>query len=264
MRIPVAAAILLLSGCAGAPRVGEKSYLLVYGGKSGQVSRYSAEQTLRGRVSTQGMPQLVVIKTKSKVSRTVKEILDRGRRRVAVKFGIVSIEINGARIEAADDWRNIKAELVYAPSGTVEEEKSKDSGEMHAWIAKGLETFFPVFPEKAVRVGERWSRSARVGRSQEGMDSKMVITFSGFEDIDGLTCARLDIEGSVRGSNPGDLEGVGDLDLDYSGVTYFEPVAGRLIRARQKGSFRAKAKSQGMSVEARLNFIAQIKLATDP
>ncbi len=264
MRISAAVALLLLSGCAGAPRVAEKSYVLAYGGTPGQVSRYVAEQTLRGRVSTQGMPQLVVIKTKSRVSQTVKQVLARGRRRVVVKFGITFVEINGAQLEVADDWRNIKTELVYAPSGIVEEEKSDDSAAIYAWIAKGLETFFPVFAERAVYVGEQWTRSVRSGQGKEGIDSKMVMTFSGFEDVDGLNCAKLEIQGSARGSNPDASEGVRDLDLEYSGIAHFDPVSGRLIRAKQKGSLRAQADSQGMSVEARLNFIAQIRVAAGP
>ena len=64
----------------------------------------------------------------------------------------------------------------------------------------------------------------------------------------------IDVEGGISLKDPSVEAGLEEFDLNYSGRTRFDIVAGELLESQQKGNVRMKSRINGINMAARLRF----------
>ena len=229
---------------------------LVYGGSVGEERRWSLEQSFRGKVVNLGMPQLVVVKARAVIGERIESVEGNGWRKVRMTTDMSPLEFNGMAVELGAVPPHAESLLMRSPAGDVEPmEKAEKGGDTMAWVARSLGSTFPVLPPVPARPGESWRREQDQASPLGGTFNVVTIgVFEGMEEVDGVACARLRMEGGI---DLKDAPKGGELELfrlEYKGVVRFVPGEGRLLDSVQDGTLRLKGKMGKSPLEALLLF----------
>ena len=236
---------------------------IAYGGAAGSAGTWALEQVFKGKIMSGGMPQLMVIKAHAALTETVEESGENGWKKVRLATKMSPLEVNGMVMELGALPPVMETVAMRSPAGDVKElEKAHEGRDVLAWVARSLGSTFPILPPAPVLPGERWERRSEVAAPFGGVFESVTIgVFEGTEDIGGIRCARLRMEGGVdlKGSPKGaDIE---FFRLEYKGVVHFDVVAGRVIDSIQNGSINVRARMGKLPVEALMLFDSTLKPA---
>lgn len=205
-----------------------------------------------------------------------------------------TMTVNGAEVplpEAARASVGKTRRQVLSPRGELlETDTSWDtSAQMIAGVVLPQELFNVlqrapmVFPEDEVGEGYCWAQSADLNLSGDPPAEGQAATLppmsyvtsyklAGFEDVDGVECARIefigaaDIEGSIETPMPGDendaVTRFGPAHIGVSGTMWFDHAAGQLVRVEtrvvmdliQEIEGRVKQGEEIGDVHTRVNF----------
>jgi len=236
---------------------------LVYGGVPGSSKSWAMEQTFKGKIMSGGMPQLVVIRAHASLTETIEEDGDSGWKKVRLATMMQPLEVNGMLMEMGALPPSVETVSMRSPSGEVKElEKPPDGRDVLAWVARSLGSTFPILPPVPVNPGETWEKRTEIAAPSGGTFETVTIgVFEGFEDVDGVRCARLKMEGGVNlAGSPKDAE-VSFFRLQYKGVVRFDRAAGRVVDSTQSGNLNVRARMGKAPVEAMMLFESTLKPA---
>jgi hypothetical protein len=236
---------------------------LVYGGAPGSSKSWAMEQVFKGKILSGGMPQLVVIRAHASITETVVEEADGGWKKVRLATMMQPLEVNGMLMETGALPPSVETVAMRSPSGEVKElEKAPGGKDVLAWVARSLGSTFPILPPAPVNPGETWEKRTEIDAPFGGTFETVTIgVFEGFEDVDGVRCARLRMEGGVNlAGSPADAE-VSFFRLQYKGVVRFDRAAGRVVDSSQSGSLNVRARMGKVPVEAMMLFESTLKPA---
>jgi len=252
------AAILILAGCASrtpkpsvpeAPAVPAKTppagIILEYKMPAGQILRYQDHsETLE---ASDVMGQSI----ESKINSTsICSFQAKGRKEQNHLLGVtiddMSLTINSPRGDLSPDMSPVKGksfDMVLSPIGTEVDVSGAESityqfvtGPRN--VAAGFKTFFPDLPGKPVKVGDSWPSSFAIdeksGATNMHIEFQAVNTLEGFENVDGMECARVSskVTGTVSGT--GSQQGA---DLLFKGtlkggdIWHFAPKEGLFVKS---------------------------------
>lgn len=234
---------------------------IAYSGEVGSARVWAMEQVFKGKVMTGGMPQLVVVRSRASLTETVEEAGDGGWKKVRLATKMQPLEVNGMLMEMGALPPNMETVAMRSPAGDVKELEKPDGGkDVLAWVARSLGSTFPILPPAPVLSGERWERRSEVDAPFGGVFESVTIgVFEGMEDVAGVSCARLKMEGGVNlTGNPKEAD-VQFFRLEYRGVVHFDVSRGRVVDSTQSGSLNVRARMGKVPVEAMMLFESSLK-----
>ncbi len=256
---------LALTGCAiGAGQYGDKE-LLAYAGAEGDRASYVARQTLRGRITLNGMPHLAVIETKAILSEAVEGIYPDGSRRIALSYGVESLEVNGAQAEIASELKDLRFGFLRSEAGKIGEVSvAGPAGEGLGLMMQSLEMFFPAFPAYPVSVGERWKQNSRVRMGDSSVATESSGKLLRFEEVEGVRCAVIGFELNSQAEEEAKEGAPADavlrsFQLSLSGKFHFAAPGGYVVKASHRGRMKLDASRGDLPVGAELMFIVDFE-----
>ncbi len=262
MTRPAALAIctLALVGCAGGAGQPGGKELLAYAGSPGDSASYVARQTLRGRISLNGMPHLAVIETRAALSETVSEVRSDGSCRIGLSYMLDSLEVNGASAEIEERLRDLKFEFLRLRTGKIKEiGAAEGTAEALGLMLQSLEMFFPVFPSSPVGIGDSWKESSRMRMGETFVETESSGELLGFENLEGIRCAVIGLELSARTTGDAGKAPLQQFGLSLKGKVHFAAPGGHVVRARHRGRMDIDASRGALPVDAELMFVADFE-----
>jgi len=262
--------LVVAAGCAAKIERPAAPVLLAYGGVTGERRFYDLKQTLRGRITLQGMPQLMVIKLQARVEEHIESVSADGKRRVRMTYDFSPPEINGIAVESEKFPRRVETLLLRAPSGEIDQlESDQPPSSLWGWAAWPPGGEFPLLPRRQVNQGETWERLQMVPLAGGGelqvatSGSFLGMERSGSKDA---RVARLSINGRINLVKPIGIEELGleTFRLKYSGTVTFAIDGGVVIESRREGLVQVKGWSNHARMEGRVRFTSVLKQVLHP
>jgi hypothetical protein len=265
---------VLLAGCTTGsirPRVPVR---LAYRGTAGDVRTWQLEQVVRGEFAFNGMPQLLVITLRGRLTETIEEVTPEGRRRVTQAWAFEPIEFNGMPMPLEAIPRQVVSHALRGPDGDLESlESPAAAGDLLAWAARWLGGFFPRLADHPVLAGDPWTRTEQVPAATGIVFNQT--TGGTLTGMDGAT-ALLDTMGEIAMSRTtsGDVAPVqasqvsatpaqGSMEaftLAFSGHVRFATPAGYVTESRQDGTVSFKGRTGRSPLGIRARFTSTLTL----
>jgi len=262
--VSVLGSVLLAASCGQKKSVQVSASIpLVYGGAVGSSSSWAMEQVFKGKIMSGGMPQLMVIRAHASLTETVEEAGDGGWKKVRLATKMEPLDVNGMRMEVGGMPPNVETVAMRAPSGDIKElEKAPGGKDVLAWVARSLGSTFPILPPAPVLPGEKWEKRTDIDAPFGGTFETVTIgVLDGFEEVDGVKCARLKMEGGVNLTGSPKGAEVEVFRLEYHGVVRFDTAAGRVVDSTQSGNLNVRAHMGKVPIEALMIFESTLKPA---
>jgi len=261
LSVAVAGLLAVSCGTKKATKVSEP-ITIAYGGTAGSVGAWKMDQTFKGKLLSGGMPQLMVIRAHASIVETVEEVGDDGWRKIRLATKMQPLEVNGMVMEMGSVPASIETVVMRSSNGDIRElEKAEGGKDVLAWVVRSLGSTFPLLPPTPVLPGDRWERRGDVKAPFGGVFESVTIgVFDGIEEVGGIKCARLKMEGGVNltGNPPGSEVEV--FRLEYRGVVRFDLASGRVVDSSQTGNLNVRARMGKIPVEAMMIFESALKL----
>jgi hypothetical protein len=283
--IAIIAAASLLAGCAAKKAPGtswgdpETGLILQYRMPEKGALKYEMTSTFLQSIDMGGQ----TVDTKS-TSMTVMSITSRGTKgddlllTVTIDDASVGVDAPGTALEPdMSDVIGKSFDMTLSPIG--EEKDLPDSDAIEYDLGPGgkrsaisyVQMMFPDLPGRPVKIGESWTTVD--GFSEEGGGGDMAISFesvntlAGLEIVNGMDCAKIDVEysGTIKGSGaegPAEWESEGTLE----GVStwYFAFKEGILVQDGTESSGTAEVVAQTpqgeMTLPTMMDMSAETKL----
>ena len=209
------------------------------------------------------MPQLVVVHAHATIREQVEELGDNGWRKVRLATRMSPLEMNGMVLEMGSLPPSVETVAMRSPSGDIKEmEKPPDGSDVLAWVARSLGSTFPMLPPAPVFPGEKWERRSETNAPSGGVFESVTIgVFDGMENVGGVRCARLLMDGGVNLSGASKGAELDVFAMEYRGVVRFDVAGGSVVDSIQKGSLKVKGRMGKAPVEAMMLFESSLKPA---
>jgi len=131
----------------------------------------------------------------------------------------------------------------------------RDNWRWGPWVMLRDHDLFPIFPKKAVKVGDSWEINHKIGFAHlegesQGANGTITHTFEAIEPVEGVNCAKIKYRFSVpfeKVRRFGEAEGRIEytVNLEGAGTAHFDPEGGIVVRQDFNGKVTADRRCIG-------------------
>ncbi|MCS6776291.1 MAG: zinc-dependent metalloprotease [Chloroherpetonaceae bacterium] len=195
--------------------------LLTYKAQKGQVMRYKEEGTL----VMEAAGQKLTLELKSSKKVTIEDVSASGDITFKSETEEIEVTANGQKMPAPDDAKD-KSTIVLRPNGTlVSYSSDKDNKEQNRMAVRLLVAQTPIFSEKPVGVGDKWSHEYRDNEDLGIRAARADYEVLAMEKANGVDAVKIKMVFKETGSNP---------PLTVTSTIWVEKTSGDAVAAEQE------------------------------
>lgn len=197
-------ALMLGAGVCGAAGTAKslsapEKFTLAYKAQAGRTKRMKSEGTMN--VEAGGNKLTLEVKQTEKV--TFASVAPSGNITIEDKTESMEMSVNGQKQEMGDDEQDETDSVTIRPNGTIAAYKSgNESKEQGALSARMEAATRPVFPAKAVAVGDTWSHEYTGDADMGTRDAKADFEVLAVETVGGVETVKLKMAYAESGASP--------------------------------------------------------------